>query len=406
MSGWGRALMSMLGDQKAERTERDSLIERYGGKAGQEGVPSAPIYGQIGGDYGSMEGPNEGTREGGATDEMKAQAKSAKAFRDLGQHLYGYSREELSTKSLGELRGLARKEESAIVQQEKTQARQDRLAQFAEVQKQNQTANDRNWALDMSAAGQRVSDNIWRMGQDNRAEGEFGLRKQINADTQARLGRVEAQRGADRNAYRSMLQFAQPMQPGEEGPMPSMQFNAARAMQQTGGNIPPEDIAALEKMGRPGYSPIIVPLPGGGSALMTSPNSAVPWDRLPGAVADKALPPVMKIERDPKTGKEYRVPMTPADYAAEQAANPPPGELKKRGDRAALEEELRQHETALKAGNDDRYGFGNAYSRQNRVVELKRKLAELGAGPAPAASSPGRGQAIRYKLVNGQLVPE
>ena len=32
--------------------------------------------------------------------------------------------------------------------------------------------------------------------------------------------------------------------------MPSMQFNAARAMQQTGGNIQPEDIAALEKMGR------------------------------------------------------------------------------------------------------------------------------------------------------------
>ena len=135
MSGCGRALMRMLGDRKAERTERDSLIERYGGKAGQEGVPSAPIYGQIGGDYGSMEGTYDGTGEGGATDEMKAQAKSAKAFRDLGEHLYGYSREELSTKSLGELRGLARKEESAIVQQEKTQARQDRLAQFAEVQK-------------------------------------------------------------------------------------------------------------------------------------------------------------------------------------------------------------------------------------------------------------------------------
>jgi len=250
MSGWGRALMSMLGDQKAERTERDSLIERYGGKAGQEGVPSAPIYGQIGGDYGSMEGPYEGTGEGGATDEMKAQAKSAKAFRDLGEHLYGYSREELSTKSLGELRGLARKEESAIVQQEKTQARQDRLAQFAEVQKQHQIVNDQNWARDMSAAGQQVSENIRRMGQDNRADAQAKLAAQIHADTVARFGRVEAERGADRNAYRSMLQFGQPMQPGEEGPMPSMQFNAARAMQQTGGNIQPEDIAALEKMGR------------------------------------------------------------------------------------------------------------------------------------------------------------
>ena len=193
MSGWGRALMSMLGDQKAERTERDSLIERYGGKAGQEGVPSAPIYGQIGGDYGSMEGPNEGTTEGGATDEMKAQAKSAKAFRDLGQHLYGYSREELSTKSLGELRGLARKEESAIVQQEKTQARQDRLAQFAEVQKQHQIVNDQNWARDMSAAGQRVSDNIWRMGQDNLANKRLSMDEQNSANLQeARRAKLES----------------------------------------------------------------------------------------------------------------------------------------------------------------------------------------------------------------------
>ena len=193
MSGWGRALMSMLGDQKAERTERDSLIERYGGKAGQEGVPSAPIYGQIGGDYGSMEGPYEGTGEGGATDEMKAQAKSAKAFRDLGEHLYGYSREELSTKSLGELRGLARKEESAIVQQEKTQARQDRLAQFAEVQKQHQIVNDQNWARDMSAAGQQVSENIRRMGQDNRADKRLSMDEQTFANLQeARRAKLQS----------------------------------------------------------------------------------------------------------------------------------------------------------------------------------------------------------------------
>jgi len=406
MSGWGRALMSMLGDQKAERTERDSLIERYGGKAGQEGVPSAPIYGQIGGDYGSMEGPYDGTGEGVATDEMKAQAKSAKAFRDLGEHLYGYSREELSTKSLGELRGLARKEESAIVQQEKTQARQDRLAQFAEVQKHQADMLGVS-RQGMALEGMRTLGGLYNQYRDDtRADAQAKLAAQIHADTVARFGRVEAERGADRNAYRSMLQFGQPMQPGEEGPMPSMQFNAARAMQQTGGNIQPEDIAALEKMGRPGYYPSIVPLPGGGSALMTSPNSAMPWDRLPGAVADKALPPVVMTVPGATPGSSTRVPMTAEQYTAYQAANPPPAELKKRGDRAALEEELRQHETALKTGNDDRYGFGNAYSRQNRVVELKRKLAELGAGPAPAASSPGRGQAIRYKLVNGQLVSE
>ena len=120
----------------------------------------------------------------------------------------------------------------------------------------------------------------------------------------------------------------------------------------------------------------------------------------------KALPPVVVTVAGATPGSSTRVPMTAEQYADYQTANPPAGELKKRGDRAALEEELRQHETALKAGNDERYGFGNAYSRQNRVVELKRKLAELGASSAPAASSPSRGQAIRYKLVNGQLVPE
>jgi len=129
-------------------------------------------------------------------------------------------------------------------------AQQFQQDQFTEQKKQHQIVNDQNWARDMSAAGQRVSENIRRMGQDNRADAQAKLAAQIHADTVARFGRVEAERGADRNAYRSMLQFGQPMQPGEEGPMPSMQFNAARAMQQTGGNIQPEDIAALEKMGR------------------------------------------------------------------------------------------------------------------------------------------------------------
>lgn len=430
MSGWGRALMSMLGDQKAERTERDSLIERYGGKAGQEGVPSAPIYGQIGGDYGSMEGPNEGTGEGGATDEMKAQAKSAKAFRDLGQHLYGYSREELSTKSLGELRGLARKEESAIVQREKTQARQDRLAQFAEVQKQHQIANDAAWTRDMRAAGQQVTNNIRQMGLDVLAEGEFGLRKQIHADTQARYATgqqdAETQRGAVGGFLRDFNQFAEgPQFNGTGMQRPMGQFEAYR--QAAGANPRAFTPQMMDDLGRMAvsedrlsqsalrsFSPTlgtksvtladgrVIEIPFG-----TTSAGGVDW--MPQTLAQsggKALPPVVVTVAGATPGSSTRVPMTAEQYADYQTANPPPAELKKRGDRAALEEELRQHETALKAGNDDRYGFGNAYSRQNRVVELKRKLAELGASPAPAASSPSRGQAIRYKLVNGQLVPE
>lgn len=127
---------------------------------------------------------------------------------------------------------------------------QDRQAQFAEVQKQHQIANDRNWKLDALAAGQRSFENVRQLSADARAEQDLGLRKDIHTDTLARFGRAEAERRADRNAYRALMQFSQPLLPGEQGPMPSVQFNASRAMQQTGGSIPPEDLAALEKMGR------------------------------------------------------------------------------------------------------------------------------------------------------------
>ena len=227
MSGWGRALMSMLGDQKAERTERDSLIERYGGKAGQEGVPSAPIYGQIGGDYGSMEGPNEGTGEGGATDEMKAQAKSAKAFRDLGQHLYGYSREELSTKSLGELRGLARKEESAIVQQEKTQARQDRLAQFAATEKHRRFQEGQG-AINTLLSG-------YNQYQDKaRADERLSMDRQNNANLQeARRAKLES----DARMAGSLAQF-QTLAGEPTGPSRMGGDAAAALLSQPGSGLP------------------------------------------------------------------------------------------------------------------------------------------------------------------------
>ena len=391
MSGWGRALMSMLGDQKAERTERDSLIERYGGKAGQEGVPSAPIYGQIGGDYGSMEGPYEGTGEGGATDEMKAQAKSAKAFRDLGEHLYGYSREELSTKSLGELRGLARKEESAIVQQEKTQARQDRLAQFAEVQKQHQIVNDQNWARDMSAAGQQVSENIRRMGQDNRADAQAKLAAQIHADTVARFGRVEAERGADRNAYRSMLQFGQPMQPGEEGPMPSMQFNAARAMQQTGGNIQPEDIAALEKMGRSSRVDPIGQM-NAEAALSNAKTNAAEAARRASSGGGAALPEPRDgyaAFPDGRGGHTWKA-QKKADGSVSAAI---PAEMQTKMD--TLLNEITEDEAQIAAG-DTRSWYGG--SRADRLKENKARFAVYQRNYGGAAASGPASGGSRFKV--------
>jgi hypothetical protein len=332
-----------------------------------------------------------------AQDEQKTRAREFKALQEFADATGIMSKDQSITADLETLRGQVKAGVYKKDQAEAQRKAQMEMAQFAAQQKQQAADNDYRFTQAANAELDRIGQRMRNLDADRRADKRLSMDETAYADTVGRLGRAEAERGADRNAYRSMLQFAQPMQPGEEGPMPSMQFNAARAMQQTGGNIPPEDIAALEKMGRPGYYPSIVPLPGGGSALMTSPNSAMPWDRLPGAVADKALPPVVMTVPGATPGSSTRVPMTAEQYTAYQAANPPPAELKKRGDRAAFEEELRQHETALKAGNDDRYGPLNAFSRQNRVVELKRKLAELGAGPAPAASAPAAPAASEVK---------
>ena len=410
MSGWGRALMSMLGDQKAERTERDSLIERYGGKAGQEGVPSAPIYGQIGGDYGSMEGPNEGTGEGGATDEMKAQAKSAKAFRDLGEHLYGYSREELSTKSLGELRGLARKEESAIVQQEKTQARQDRLAQFAEVQKQHQIANDAAWTRDMRAAGQQVTNNIRQMGQDVLAEGEFGLRKQIHADTVDHYATgqrdAETQRGAVGGFLRDFNQFAEgPQFNGTGMQRPMGQFEAYR--QAAGANPRAFTPQMMDDLGRMAvsedrlsqsalrsFSPTlgtksvtladgrVIEIPFG-----TTSAGGVDW--MPQTLTQfggKAPVPTVSITTTDADGNKVTRKLT----AAEAAALPPtvPADIQKQ--MADLRKAIAKDEGDIGAG-DSRLWYGG--SRSERLKENRAMLDAFernygGAKPAAATATP------------------
>lgn len=169
--------------------------------------------------------------------------------------------------------------------------------------------------------------------------------------------------------------------------MPSMQFNAARAMQQTGGNIQPEDIAALEKMGRPGYYPSIVPLPGGGSALMTSPNSAMPWDRLPGAVADKALPEArdgFAPFPDGRGGFTWKA-IKRADGTVSAAI---PAEMQTKMD--TLLNEITEDEAQIAAG-DTRSWYGG--SRADRLKENKARLAvfqrNYGGAPAPGPASGG-----------------
>ena len=309
-------------------------------------------------------------------------------------------------------------------------AQQFQHDQFTEQKKQNQTANDRTYTQDALNALDRHRQAMRNLDADRRDDARLSLAQQGYEATQARFGRQEqeseTQRGAVGGFLRDFNQFAEgPKFNGTGMQRPMSQFEAYR--QAAGANPRAFTPQMMDDLGRmavsedrlsqsalKSFSPTlgtksvtladgrVVEVPYG-----TTSAGGVDW--MPQTLTQsggKALPPVVMTVPGATPGSSTRVPMTAEQYTAYQAANPPPAELKKRGDRAALEEELRQHETALKAGNDDRYGFGNAYSRQNRVVELKRKLAELGAGPAPAASSPGRGQAIRYKLVNGQLVSE
>ena len=325
--------------------------------------------------------------------------------------------------------------DQARAEQYQLLAVQDRQAQFAEQKKQNQIAEERNWKNDALDALYRHQAAMRGIEADRRAEDEFGLRKQIYADTRARYAASAAERAAMDQRLANFSQLAaQPTGPSRMGgdlaaslfsqPGTGLPDFSAYGPQDTQLTQQPISTARIAQLGaqtgawqHPQFDNLaklyqgekldpISQLNADAAMMNATTNAAEAARRATGGETGRALPPVMKTVNNPKTGVDYKVPMTQADYAAEQAANPPPAEMKKRGDRAALEEELRQHETALKAGNDDRYGFGNAYSRQNRVVELKRKLAELGASTAPAASSPSRGQVISYKLVNGQLVPE
>jgi hypothetical protein len=76
--------------------------------------------------------------------------------------------------------------------------------------------------------------------------------------------------------------------------------------------------------------------------------------------------------------------------ARQKEANEP----SRRGEIAALQTERQQMQDKIAAG-DDRYGFANAKSRQNRLQAIDRRLAELGAGTSPApAGAKGGGKAL------------
>ena len=290
---------------------------------------------------------------------------------------------------------------------------QDRQAQFDELKKYRQSELARNLGNDAWRMGMDIYDRFRNARTDDRLERSTALAEKREQDVLARQAAADKRAAEERAALSGFAsdisRFAsQDYQPGSgTGAVRPMTLNeaslAAFARNPAAFGNPNADnmLAAIARMQpKPDWSPSVRVVDGVRFGT-TSPSSA---QVLPGPDAAKPLPPVMKTVKDPRTGVEYRVPMTPADYEADQLANPPAAEIKKRGDRAALETELEQHLAAL-AKQDERYGVGNLYSRQNRVVEIKRKLAELG-GAAPAASAPSRGQVLRYKLVNGQLVQE
>jgi hypothetical protein len=112
-------------------------------------------------------------------------------------------------------------------------------------------------------------------------------------------------------------------------------------------------------------------------------------------------PPTVTVTETAANGNRITRKLTEDQYAARVANNPA-----RASEMARLEAELAMHEKQI-ADKDDRYGLANVLSRHNRVAAIKGRLAALRAetqGATPSASEPSA-PAVRFKLVNGELVP-
>ena len=108
--------------------------------------------------------------------------------------------------------------DQARAEQYQLLAVQDRQAQFAEQKKQNQIAEERNWKNDALDALYRHQAAMRGIEADRRAEDEFGLRKQIYADTRARYAASAAERAAMDQRLANFSQLAaQPTGPSRMG---------------------------------------------------------------------------------------------------------------------------------------------------------------------------------------------
>ena len=354
-----------------------------------------------------------------AQEEQKTRAREFKALQEFADATGIADKNQTTVLDLESLKGLVRGAEGKRAMDEQRRKATLEQAQFDELKKYRQSELSRNLGNDAWRMGADIYDRFRNARTDDRLERSTALAEKREQDVLARQAAADKRAAEERAALSGFAsdisRFAsQDYQPGSGTgavrPMPLNEASlAAFARNPVAFGNPNADnmLKAIAQMQpKPAWSPSVQVVDGVRFGT-TSPSSA---QVLPGPEPDKKLPPVMKTVKDPRTGVEYRVPMTAADYQADQLANPPAAEIKKRGDRAALETELEQHLAAI-AKQDERYGVGNLYSRQNRVVEIKRKLAELGA-PAPAAAAPAAAADDKvivekdgkaYRLPRGQL---
>ena len=301
--------------------------------------------------------------------------------------------------------------DQARAEQYQMLAVQDRQAQFAAQQKQNQIAEERNWKNDALDALYRHQAAMRNIDADRRAEGEFDLRKQIYADTRARYAAgekdAETQRGAVGGLLRDFNQFAEgPQFNGTGMQRPMSQFEAYRRA--AGANPRAFTPQMMDDLGRMAvsedrlsqsalrsFSPTlgtksvtladgrVIEIPFG-----TTSAGGVDW--MPQTLTQtggKAPVPTVSITTTDADGNKKTRKLT----AAEDAALPPtvPADIQKQ--MADLRKAIAADEGEM-GGGDERLWYGG--SRAERIKENTAKLGALqrnygGAkAAAPAAAPP------------------
>lgn len=240
----------------------------------------------------------------------------------------------------------------------------------------------------MALEGLRTLGGLWNQGQDNsRANRSLALAEDRARRAEGEHKALTDRITADRAAWRSLLQLQQPLTGDEQGPIPTTTFNAGRATQQTGGNIPAEDIAALEKMNRAGFAPSghTVRVGGWNVPVVTTSNGQA------------QLLPELATADDGTNNPRYNKPPAESKLAPQALS-------------AVLKAESRYSDALTKFGSNRadpklQAELNAAIANLNhmkRVTGAKAPASAPASAPAPASGE----HAIKYKLVNGQLVQE